>query len=111
MTEVKCKVRSCHYWGSGDVCEADTILVDNNLERKNTTKMEAGNLDIDRGTTGGADRDYGTTKVGGTRADFEAGDLGGTATRTAGTDESGLAYTSETTCCRTFRPKGSARRS
>ncbi|NLN16837.1 MAG: DUF1540 domain-containing protein [Firmicutes bacterium] len=27
MTEVKCVVDSCTYWGKGDVCKADTIMV------------------------------------------------------------------------------------
>ena len=27
MTEVKCSVDSCTYWGKGNVCKADSILV------------------------------------------------------------------------------------
>ena len=27
MTEVKCVVDSCTYWGKGDVCKADSIMV------------------------------------------------------------------------------------
>lgn len=31
MTEVRCKVSSCHYWGSGEVCQAPSIMVKNNF--------------------------------------------------------------------------------
>lgn len=31
MTDVKCSVNSCTYWGTGNRCEADTIFVDNNI--------------------------------------------------------------------------------
>lgn len=27
MAQVKCSVRNCHYWGEGQVCEADEIEV------------------------------------------------------------------------------------
>lgn len=30
MTSVKCKVSSCHYWGSDDMCKASEIKVKNN---------------------------------------------------------------------------------
>lgn len=31
MTKVRCKVSSCHYWGAGEVCNADSISVNNNI--------------------------------------------------------------------------------
>lgn len=31
MTEVRCTVNSCKFWGEGEVCLADTIWVNNNL--------------------------------------------------------------------------------
>ncbi|MGE5552278.1 MAG: DUF1540 domain-containing protein [Bacteroidota bacterium] len=30
MAEIKCSVDSCSYWGRGNVCEADEIMVRNN---------------------------------------------------------------------------------
>ena len=30
MAEIKCSVDSCSYWGKGNVCEADAIMVRNN---------------------------------------------------------------------------------
>lgn len=44
MTNVKCNVRSCHYWGNGNVCTADTITVDNNVSETGTFGMETGDL-------------------------------------------------------------------
>lgn len=87
MTKVKCKVSSCHYWDQGDVCTADTILIDQDQMRTDTTRMEVSSLDIpgDRGTVRQErteDRQKDRTRA----------------------DE---VRTSEGTCCRTFRPKGS----
>ncbi len=31
-TSVKCSVDSCYYWGSGNVCEANEIMVKNNID-------------------------------------------------------------------------------
>lgn len=45
MTDVKCKVSSCHYWGHGDICQADSILVDYN--RNQSFRMEVGSLDTE----------------------------------------------------------------
>ncbi len=45
MTDVKCKVSSCHYWGHGDICQADSIMVDYN--HRQTFGMEMGSLDLD----------------------------------------------------------------
>lgn len=30
MTKVRCNVRTCEFWGSGEVCKADEIWVTNN---------------------------------------------------------------------------------
>lgn len=32
-TAVKCSVDSCYYWGSGNVCQADAIMVKNNVDQ------------------------------------------------------------------------------
>lgn len=60
MTQVKCKVSSCHYWGHGDICEADSILVDYN--RNQSFRMEVGSLDTDR-TTGRSPSGTGAEKA------------------------------------------------
>ncbi|HHX29317.1 MAG: DUF1540 domain-containing protein [Bacillota bacterium] len=44
MTDVKCKVSSCHYWGHGDICQADSIMVDYN--NRQSFGMEVGSLDV-----------------------------------------------------------------
>lgn len=86
MTEVKCRVKSCHYWQSGDICNADSITVDNNpvgLSKGNRTRdFEAGDL------TAGTPGDISTGQK--TRAD---------------TEDKNLAKTSHETLCSTFRPK------
>ena len=38
MTDVKCKV-SRHYWGHGDICQADSIMVDCNNRRRLEWKL------------------------------------------------------------------------
>lgn len=98
MTEVKCKVKSCHYWGSGDICQADKIEVDNAVGARTT--LEVGDL-----TAGTAkDRDLGSPRRGAAGAGMEIGDFGGTA---EGRDVESLARTSREAICKTFRPKGS----
>lgn len=125
MPDVKCRVSSCYYWGTGDECHAESITVDNNTNATYTSRMEAGDMDFDKS--------YGTRK----KDDFETGSLDydrmdtGNAGKTYGartskTWETGnlegnvgqgirggkaLAYTSEATCCRTFRPKETASKS
>ncbi len=101
MTRVKCKVSSCHYWAPGDICTADTILVDHDKMRSDTTRMEASalNLNLD-------ERLFDDSK--GSR---ELGDLDNLGDSTTLTDSEKSATTSEATCCRTFRPKGSPKRS
>ncbi|HHY11802.1 MAG TPA: DUF1540 domain-containing protein [Firmicutes bacterium] len=101
MTDVKCKVSSCHYWASGDICEADTILIDQDQMRSDTTRMEASSLDLRSDN-----RFYGPessrSRSPRDRSRMEAGLVGGTASKSEHS-----ARTSEATCCRTFRPKGS----
>ncbi len=41
MTKVRCQVNSCYYWGKGEICQAENILVNNN------TYDETGNLGAD----------------------------------------------------------------
>lgn len=81
MTDVKCKVESCHYWGHEDICEADSIVVDNNKKHGAFGKMEAGDLDVT--------------------------DTAGRPTGGAGRSSGMLANRSEETLCKTFRPKES----
>ncbi len=40
--DVKCEVSSCHYWGEGNRCEADSIYVVNSMAEG--TNMEAGTI-------------------------------------------------------------------
>lgn len=78
MTEVKCKVQSCYYWGNGNICKADSIMVDNNSLTRN--RMEVGNLDVNAGIAGTRGRP-------GRTGDFETADLttgAGTRGRTGG---------------------------
>jgi len=42
MTDVACSVSSCAYWGSGDVCTASRIEVQNNF--RGSAYMEAGTI-------------------------------------------------------------------
>lgn len=112
MTEVKCRVRSCHYWGNGDICEANKIEVDNRVGARTT--MEVGELGADYDRRQDRDASPGTTRAGarGTggleaRAKgtpMEVGELAPGAERRVGEP---LASTSEEAVCRTFRPKGS----
>jgi hypothetical protein len=41
VTKVRCKVNNCYYWGKGEICQADNILVNNN------TGDEMGNFGVD----------------------------------------------------------------
>ncbi|HHY35926.1 MAG TPA: DUF1540 domain-containing protein [Firmicutes bacterium] len=113
MTEVKCRVRSCHYWGNGDICEANKIEVDNRVGAK--TAMEVGELGADYGRRQDREAAPGTTRAGARDAGglvegrargtaMEIGELAPGAERRVGEP---LASTSEEAVCRTFRPKGS----
>ena len=47
VTGVSCYVDSCHYWGAGQVCQADQIVVDNGRGRtggKGSYSMEVGEI-------------------------------------------------------------------
>ncbi|GAB6138555.1 DUF1540 domain-containing protein [Halanaerobaculum tunisiense] len=41
MSEIACNVKNCHYWGQGNVCQADKIQV-SNIDY--STDMEAGSF-------------------------------------------------------------------
>jgi len=119
LTDVKCKVESCYYWGDGNICKADSIMVDNNLGQR--AGIGTGNLGV--GTTGTTAGRTGRTEAGdltvgsenkGRTRDFEAGDLTTGAFRDAQTEgrtktsanrSDVLAKTSHETLCSTFRPK------
>jgi len=100
LTEVKCKVSSCHYWGQGDVCEADTILIDQDQMKSDTTRMETSSLDFRSDRL--FDQERSRSRSQSDRQRMEAGTMG--ATESQGGHS---ARTSEATCCRTFRPRGS----
>lgn len=58
MTGVSCYVDSCEYWGTGQVCKADQIVVDNSRGRKGGSySMEVGEF----GQGGGDARTSGET--------------------------------------------------
>ncbi len=102
MTDVKCKVNSCHYWGKGDICKADTILIDEDRMRQDTTRMEASSLDLhDDRRILREDSSARVQKGRKGRGRMETGLIGGV----SGKEEP--VQTSETTCCRTYRPKNS----
>jgi len=89
LTEVRCKVSSCYYWGNGDVCKADTIMVDNDTGSTGRgVRMEAGDLSIN------------------TRNDAQS-DIRKSGTDVhSGSHSTNQARTSSETICSTFRPKG-----
>lgn len=102
MTDVKCKVNSCHYWGKGDICKADTILIDEDRMRHDSTRMEASSLEFDDDRRILREDTHARIQKGRKgRSRMEAGVVGSI----SGKDES--VQTSETTCCRTYRPKHS----
>jgi hypothetical protein len=84
VANVKCSVDECVYWGTGDVCEADTIEVNRN------TRIHEG----------------GTAGAGLSRRDMETGRLGDLSARAR---RESVAWTSEHTMCRTFRPRPTGR--
>lgn len=116
MTDVKCKVQTCYYWGNNDICKADSIMVDNNsVSGRRGIGMEVGELDIDAGNRSrnrkAGERSFATpTEAGDLDARIDA--QSGISTR-SGTDiQSGRqggsqAHSSDETLCSTFRPKGS----
>ncbi|HHY16818.1 MAG TPA: DUF1540 domain-containing protein [Firmicutes bacterium] len=105
MTDVKCKVSSCQYWGSGNRCEADSILVDHDQMRSDTTRTEVSSLDFDKDSRffdSQNPRDGRQYGVRSSDSRLDAGTLGGMTSQHKPDTK-----TSEATCCRTFRPKGS----
>lgn len=42
--EIYCTVNSCYYYGSGDKCKAEKIMVKNNQATLGQTRMEVGTL-------------------------------------------------------------------
>ncbi|HXL04348.1 MAG: DUF1540 domain-containing protein [Firmicutes bacterium] len=80
VSNVKCSVDECVYWGTGDVCEAESIEV-----KRNTRSHEGGAAGAELG-----------------RRDMEAGRMGDPGTRAR---KENMAWTSEHTMCRTFRPR------
>ncbi|MEX0974406.1 MAG: DUF1540 domain-containing protein [Bacillota bacterium] len=104
MTDVKCKVQTCYYWGNNDICKADSILVDNNtVSGGRSTPMETGNLEVS------ADSGRRNKESGGRSAsrDFEVSDLDTRTGSVTKTQSQVQAHTSHETLCSTFRPKGS----
>ena len=77
MTRVNCSVKNCSYWGQGEVCNADTIWVKNNMGT--------------RGASNSAFSQY--TEF----ADDLQPDLG--------TNAKNQASGSHGTCCETMKPK------
>ncbi len=78
VSNVKCSVDECVYWGTGDVCEADAIEVNRDSR-------------IQEGVT---------SPLG--RRDMETGRIGDLGSRTR---KEATVWTSEHTMCRTFRPR------
>ncbi|MDI3279923.1 MAG: DUF1540 domain-containing protein [Bacillota bacterium] len=79
MTDVRCSVDSCHYWGEGEVCTADSIWVKNNMR---------GDADDERA-------------IG--RGGMEVGTIGERRAARRSARHSGE------TCCETMRPRGEAK--
>lgn len=51
--QILCSVNSCYYYGSGDVCKASKIMVQNNHGTlgNNNTRMEVGSIGGEAGTS------------------------------------------------------------
>jgi len=90
-------VKPCYYYKDGDICSADTIMVDYNTQNASTLRMEAGDMDFNVGRATGRARGF---------RDFEAGDLTGSLGGTgANKGDDKKVKSSEETLCSTFRPK------
>jgi hypothetical protein len=105
MTDVKCKVQTCHYWGTNDICKADSIMVDNNTgSGTRSSRMEAGNLDVNvNSRRRGIDMKSASS-------DFEAANLDTDVATRSRTQSNVQAHASHETLCSTFRPKSSESR-
>ncbi|MDF2626401.1 MAG: hypothetical protein K0R39_232 [Symbiobacteriaceae bacterium] len=42
--QIYCTVNSCYYYGSGDKCKAEKIMVKNNPDTLGNTRMEIGSI-------------------------------------------------------------------
>lgn len=88
MTQVRCSVDTCQYWGEGQVCRADSIWVRDNA-------MHGAGATATRGAAGSAR--------------MEIADEPGTVIRpgqTTTTRPGSSASTSNETCCGTMKPRG-----
>jgi hypothetical protein len=78
MTKVKCTVNSCAFWGQGQICNADEILVRNDISGDaDQFSQHFLNADLEAG------------------ADFDNQMF----------QKNAVAHTSPQTCCDTMRPK------
>lgn len=55
MTNVKCSVENCYYYGEGNVCTADTIMVE-------TEEFESNNFNEEFGEIGNNSKDQAKSK-------------------------------------------------
>ncbi len=56
MAKIRCSVRSCDFWGEGQVCQADQIIVKNN--KLGDLDDELANLDLELGVIGNVDANF-----------------------------------------------------
>lgn len=61
MTEVRCSVTSCEYWGKGDVCRADAIKVKNSMATDVDDDFAEGSVGMEIGILGTSARTSGQT--------------------------------------------------
>ncbi|MDO9534955.1 MAG: DUF1540 domain-containing protein [Bacillota bacterium] len=81
MTRVRCSVDSCDFWGEGEVCQADSIWVKNNMIGDTDNELSYGfNTEISNDLT---------------IPENEGGDV----------IKPTSAKTSHHTCCETMRPR------
>jgi hypothetical protein len=61
MTNVRCSVNTCHYWGQGDVCRASDITVKNNMATDMDDDFEEGPAGMEIGILGSSAKTSGQT--------------------------------------------------
>lgn len=49
--QIYCTVNSCYYYGSGDKCKAEKIMVKNNQDTLGNTRMEVGSIGGEAGVS------------------------------------------------------------
>lgn len=49
MPVVKCSVSNCTYWGSGNICTADAIMVEIDRHARASFREEIGEIQVDSG--------------------------------------------------------------